>query len=79
MRIQAPREKVVIVSNFVSLLDAVQELCVSRGGWAGAVLRLDGTVLSEDRSTIVTALNNSFDKRWILLLSSKAGGVGLNL
>ncbi len=79
MQTTLSREKVVVVSNFVGALDTVQALCVTCGWGEGDVLRLDGAVSADQRSGIVAALNNPADRHWVLLLSSKAGGVGLNL
>ncbi|XP_069125702.1 DNA repair and recombination protein RAD54B-like [Argopecten irradians] len=42
-------------------------------------LRLDGQTPTNRRQELVTKFNNKFSKEFIFLLSSKAGGVGLNL
>lgn len=71
-----PVEKVVIVSNFIDTLDDVEALVRSKGL---ETLRLDGTVPAEKRQGLVNCFNNISDKHRIFLLSSKAGGVGINL
>lgn len=58
------------------MLDSVETLANYRG-WS--TLRLDGTVLSDKRQSLVDRFNRSNDPSLIFLLSSKAGGVGLNL
>ena len=87
------KDKIVIVSNFTSTLDDIQSLCVSScasGQWSNcAALRIDGSVALDRRSKIVKSFNSNSDATTtsdagcslyrILLLSSKAGGVGLNL
>eukprot|EP01035_Chromulina_nebulosa_P032415 gene32415-43307_t len=86
------KDKIVIVSNFTSTLDDIQCLCVSScasGHWSNcAALRIDGSVALDRRSKIVKSFNSNSDASGdsghnslyrILLLSSKAGGVGLNL
>lgn len=70
-------DKVVIVSNFVSILDAVEDVVNCRG--FGPCIRLDGTILVDNRQVLVDCFNNPLDNRRVFLLSSKAGGVGLNL
>lgn len=70
-------DKVVIVSSFVSILDTVEEIVNGRG--FGPCLRLDGSVSVDSRQALVDCFNNPLDTRRVFLLSSKAGGVGLNL
>ena len=69
-------DKVVIVSNFTSVLDLVQCLCRERR-WC--TLRIDGSVSSDKRMKIVKHFNDSNSMAFVMLLSAKAGGVGLNL
>jgi len=69
-------DKLVIVSNYTSTLDVVAGLCACRGV---AFLRLDGSTASERRAALVAAFNRPAHPSRVLLLSSKAGGVGLNL
>lgn len=84
------RDKVVVVSPFTSTLDEVQQLCATINSMAPsppqsggcAVLRIDGSVPMERRNKIVQYFNQPSGGRSpfrVLLLSSKAGGVGLNL
>lgn len=70
------REKVVVVSNFTSMLDHVASLARERH-WE--YLRLDGSVPVSKRQPLVDCFNRVSDARNLFLLSSKAGGVGLNL
>lgn len=70
-------EKVVVVSNFTSTLDIIESLFKSLNL---VFLRLDGSTPSSERSKIVDKFNKfSVEKSFALLLSAKAGGVGLNL
>jgi SNF2 family DNA or RNA helicase len=77
LQAQGSGEKVVVVSNFTSSLDKVEALAGLRG-W-GEVLRIDGQVPTDRRQSLVDAFNRPSDRRMLFLLSSKAGGVGLNL
>ncbi|TPX58427.1 hypothetical protein PhCBS80983_g03112 [Powellomyces hirtus] len=68
-------EKIVIVSNWTQTLDMIGTLCDQRGY---STLRLDGQIPAQKRVAIVDAFNSKA-KHFVMLLSSKAGGVGLNL
>ena len=76
LRVISPEEKVVVISNFTSCLDQVEVLAKSKG-WG--FLRIDGSIQSDKRQNLVDCFNRASDPRFIFLLSSKAGGVGLNL
>jgi DNA repair and recombination protein RAD54B len=70
-------EKVVIVSNFTSTLNIIESIFKSLNL---SSLRLDGSTPSSERGKIVNTFNKSDSKKsFALLLSAKAGGVGLNL
>lgn len=66
----------VVVSNFTSTLDDVACLMESKS-WS--YLRLDGQVAIDKRQSLVDCFNRPIDTRKLFLLSSKAGGLGLNL
>ena len=70
--------KIVIVSNFTRMLDYIDALVKKRS--YGACLRIDGHVSVDKRQDFVDCFNRKSETRYnIFLLSSKAGGVGLNL
>ena len=68
-------EKIVVVSSFTKTLDILQELCTSR---EYLFVRLDGSTLTKNRMRIVNEFNKDL-RPMVFLLSSKAGGCGLNL
>jgi DNA repair protein RAD5 len=79
LRIQRdlPDDKVIVVSQFTSFLSIIQPLLLKQ---KISFVRLDGSMSHMDRTDVV----NTFQKRTptspkLLLLSLKAGGVGLNL
>lgn len=72
----AVTDKIVVVSNFTSSLDLVAALGRLRR-WK--YLRIDGSVSSEKRMKIIEHFNNPTGPFHVLLLSSRAGGVGINL
>jgi len=69
-------DRFVLVSNYTKTLDLMQAVCDDRG-WNA--VRLDGSTKNSDRQNIVDQFNSSHSNSFIFLLSSKAGGCGLNL
>lgn len=69
-------DKIVVISNYTQTLDLVEKLC--RQHKFGS-LRLDGTMNINKRQKLVDKFNNPEGKEFVFLLSSKAGGCGINL
>ncbi|KAK0713777.1 P-loop containing nucleoside triphosphate hydrolase protein [Lasiosphaeria miniovina] len=69
-------DKIVLISNYTSTLDLFEKLCRSR---AYGCLRLDGTMNVSKRQKLVDKFNDPNGDEFVFLLSSKAGGCGLNL
>ncbi|EYB84702.1 hypothetical protein Y032_0311g2133 [Ancylostoma ceylanicum] len=69
-------ECAVVVSNYTKTLDMIASLCSSLGL---CVMRLDGQTPISDRQALVTKFNTERDPENVFLLSTRAGGVGLNL
>ncbi|XP_072430600.1 DNA repair and recombination protein RAD54-like isoform X2 [Chiloscyllium punctatum] len=69
-------DKVVLVSNYTQTLDLFEKLCRDR---RYLYVRLDGTMTVKKRAKIVERFNNPTNPEFIFMLSSKAGGCGLNL
>ena len=70
------REKIVLVSNFTETLDIFARMLACLGA---KYVRLDGGVQVNKRQRLVDAFNLSSGGVFAFLLSSKAGGCGLNL
>nr|GAT53261.1 SNF2 family domain-containing protein [Mycena chlorophos] len=69
-------DKIVLISNYTQTLDIFERLLRSkRYGY----FRLDGTMSIPKRQKLVDQFNNPEGKEFIFLLSSKAGGCGINL
>lgn len=68
--------RVVLVSNYTQTLNILQDLCQRQGY---KYTRLDGQTPVTHRQQIVDGFNSKYSSDFIFLLSSKAGGVGLNL
>ena len=69
-------DRIVIVSNYTQTLDLVSTLCREKGY---PYVRLDGTTTMKKRQKMVKEFNDPFANQFVFLLSSKAGGCGLNL
>ena len=73
---QDTNDKIVLISNYTSTLDIFENLCRSR---KYGCLRLDGTMTVNKRQKLVDKFNDPLGEEFVFLLSSKAGGCGLNL
>lgn len=69
-------DKIVLISNYTKTLDLVEKLCRRK---RYASLRLDGTMAINKRQKLVDQFNDPTQDAFVFLLSSKAGGCGLNL
>ena len=69
-------DKFVLVSNYTQTLDTCQDLCRMRGY---GFVRLDGSMAIKKRAKLVAAFNDPESSDYVFMLSSKAGGCGLNL
>ncbi|EHL00736.1 putative DNA repair protein rhp54 [Glarea lozoyensis 74030] len=73
---QDTNDKIVLISNYTQTLDMFDKLCRHRGYGS---LRLDGTMNVSKRQKLVDKFNDPDGAEFVFLLSSKAGGCGLNL
>uniref|UniRef100_A0A6A7G8V9 DNA repair and recombination protein RAD54-like n=3 Tax=Hirondellea gigas TaxID=1518452 RepID=A0A6A7G8V9_9CRUS len=69
-------DKVVLISNYTQTLDLFQRLAQHRGY---CCVRLDGSMTIKKRAKMVESFNRVDSSEFLFLLSSKAGGCGLNL
>lgn len=69
-------DKIVLISNYTQTLDLIEKMC--RNKKYGS-LRLDGTMNINKRQKLVDRFNDPNGSEFIFLLSSKAGGCGINL
>lgn len=70
------KDKIVLISNYTKTLDAFEAMCTARGF---GYYRLDGAMSIPKRQQIVDRFNDPRDSAFVFLLSSKAGGCGINL
>ncbi|KAI1261986.1 DNA repair protein rhp54 [Xylariaceae sp. FL1019] len=73
---QDTNDKIVLISNYTQTLDLFEKLCRHRGYGS---FRLDGTMNVNKRQKLVDKFNDPEGSEFVFLLSSKAGGCGLNL
>ncbi|PAV58081.1 hypothetical protein WR25_25255 isoform F [Diploscapter pachys] len=66
----------VLISNYTQTMDQFIELCKLRGY---GYVRLDGSMTPKQRQKVVEEFNKPDSGIYCFLLSSKAGGCGLNL
>lgn len=58
------------------IMDIMEDFCIYRGF---RHLRLDGSTKSDDRSNLLQVFNAPESPYFMFLLSTRAGGLGLNL
>lgn len=68
--------KVLIFSQFKTQLDLLEDYCRELRGWN--VCRIDGSVAQDDRRAQIAEFNSNPDFK-LFLLSTRAGGQGINL
>ncbi|ORC84546.1 DNA repair and recombination protein RAD54 [Trypanosoma theileri] len=76
LRNNGDRDKLVIVSNFTQTLDVIAAMCKIK---RISFFQLDGSMPIKKRQEVVDRFNVPGSQEIVFLLSSKAGGVGLNL
>ncbi|CCA66360.1 probable RAD54-DNA-dependent ATPase of the Snf2p family [Serendipita indica DSM 11827] len=69
-------DKIVLISNYTATLDLMERLCRAKGY---GYFRLDGQMGISKRQKLVDRFNDPEGSEFIFLLSSKAGGCGINL
>ncbi|CAI7789599.1 unnamed protein product [Closterium sp. NIES-54] len=69
-------DRIVLVSNYTQTLDLFAQLCREHGY---PFVRLDGGTSVGKRQKLVQQFNDPHADEFVFLLSSKAGGCGLNL
>ena len=70
------KHKVLLFCQMTSLMNILEDYMLFRGY---RYLRLDGTTKSEDRGQLLEMFNKADSPYFIFMLSTRAGGLGLNL
>lgn len=71
------KHKILIFSQFKTTLDILETYCTDLRSWP--VCRIDGSISQEDRYEQITSFNSPKSEHKIFLLSTRAGGQGINL
>lgn len=75
-RLQARGSRVLIFSQMTRLLDILEDFCCIRNY---DYCRIDGSSSYEHREDAIESFNAPSSKKFVFLLSSRAGGLGINL
>ncbi|KAJ5777913.1 ISWI chromatin-remodeling complex ATPase ISW2 [Penicillium odoratum] len=75
-RMQADGSRVLIFSQMSRVLDILEDYCVFR---EFNYCRIDGTTAHEDRIAAIDDYNKPGSDKFIFLLTTRAGGLGINL
>jgi SWI/SNF-related matrix-associated actin-dependent regulator of chromatin subfamily A member 5 len=75
-RMQKQGSRVLIFSQMSRLLDILEDYCVFRGY---KYCRIDGSTAHEDRIAAIDDYNRPGSEKFVFLLTTRAGGLGINL
>ncbi|KAK9820501.1 hypothetical protein WJX72_011031 [[Myrmecia] bisecta] len=75
-KLQSRNSRVLIFSQMTRLLDILEDYCIYRGF---KYCRIDGNTSGEDRENAIEDFNREGSEKFIFLLSTRAGGLGINL
>jgi len=76
-RLFSLKHKVLIFSQFTTTLDILQTYATELRGWP--CCRIDGSVSQDERYEQIKNFNSEHSKYNLFLLSTRAGGLGINL
>jgi SWI/SNF-related matrix-associated actin-dependent regulator of chromatin subfamily A member 5 len=68
--------RTVLFSQFTYMLDIIEDYCIMRG-WR--YCRFDGSTPRAKRNCVINQFNADGSDRFIFLMSTRSGGMGLNL
>ena len=75
-RLKENDSRVLIFSQMTRLLDILEDYCIYR---QHQYCRIDGNTSGDDRDNFIDAFNKEGSEKFIFLLSTRAGGLGINL
>ncbi|WIA10295.1 hypothetical protein OEZ86_000436 [Tetradesmus obliquus] len=75
-RLQQRGSRVLVFSQMTRMLDILEDYCLFKGyGYC----RIDGNTGGDDREYMIDEFNKPDSEKFIFLLSTRAGGLGINL
>ncbi|KAF4533362.1 hypothetical protein B566_EDAN002760 [Ephemera danica] len=75
-KLQAQGSRVLIFSQMTRMMDILEDYCLWRGY---NYCRLDGQTPHEDRQRQINEYNTPGSEKFVFMLSTRAGGLGINL
>jgi SWI/SNF-related matrix-associated actin-dependent regulator of chromatin subfamily A member 5 len=75
-KVKEDQSQVLIFSGFTSMLDILEDYCIFR---EYKYCRLDGNTELDDREKYIQEFTQANSEKFIFLISTRAGGLGLNL
>lgn len=75
-KLQSRGSRVLIFSQMTRMIDIMEDYCMYRGF---QYCRIDGNTSGEDRESQIDEYNREGSEKFIFLLSTRAGGLGINL
>ncbi|CAO1385409.1 unnamed protein product [Diamesa serratosioi] len=75
-RLEAQGSRVLIFSQMTRMLDILEDYCCWRNF---KYCRLDGQTAHDDRSNMIAEFNSEGSQKFVFMLSTRAGGLGINL
>lgn len=76
IKLKEQGSRVLIFSQMTRMLDILEDYCIWR---CFEYCRLDGQTSHEDRQTSIDAYNDPNSTKFLFMLSTRAGGLGINL
>jgi SWI/SNF-related matrix-associated actin-dependent regulator of chromatin subfamily A member 5 len=75
-KLQARGSRVLIFSQMTRMIDILEDYCLYRGH---QYCRIDGNTSGEEREAQIDEYNKEGSEKFVFLLSTRAGGLGINL
>mmetsp|Transcript_40687 Transcript_40687/g.90456 ORF Transcript_40687/g.90456 Transcript_40687/m.90456 type:complete len:1088 (-) Transcript_40687:511-3774(-) len=75
-KLKERQSRVLIFSQMTRMLDILEDYCLFRGH---QYCRIDGNTSGDDREYMIDEFNRDGSEKFVFLLSTRAGGLGINL
>ena len=79
VKLKAQGSRVLIFSQMTRVLDILEDYCAARRDEGFSYCRIDGSTNGEDRQDAIDSYNAPGSEVFLFLLSTRAGGLGINL